>query len=818
MRQLFFVLLLIIFSAMPDFLTAQISRGGIPVSFIKANKNLLNNNIPAVSLPLVDTEKLISEDAGNDQRKDIPWRFGENILVHINVIQSGIKEILPSGDKICRLRIYSKGALTLNLNFSNYRLPKGATLFIYNEDQTDIIGAFTDFNNRNNRIFATTLIRGESVVLEYFEPVAATFPGELEIDRVTHGYRNGFEYAKSFGGSGSCEINAACPQALPWENEARSVCMLVVNGNGFCSGALINNTSEDGTPYVLTAKHCSNNNNFSSWVFWFGWQSETCTNPSVSPSYNSISGCDLKARDDSSDFCLVQMSSVPPVSYDVFYAGWDRSGQTTPSAVCIHHPAGDIKKISFADNPTTGEDYSNINCWRAEWTAGATEPGSSGSPLFDINHRIIGQLYGGPSYCGAAAADLHDFYGKFSVSWDIGSSSTNRLKDWLDPGNTGYPLMNGFDPNIIPNDAQICRIIVPDVFYCTEQPVSPVVVLKNKGTNTLISVIVKYSIDNGSPVSLNWSGNLITGQTDTIQLSQVTLPAGTHIFKSFTSNPNSVADLNTYNDTAAVNFNVKGRELPFRESFEPPSFPPSGWSIYNPDANITWQRKPTGGGNGSFSAFIYLFMLPTLNQADALTTPVIDLSGSHAQLSFNVAYRQIDTGSTDTLKIFISTDCGATFDTIPIYNKQGSALATGDSVPFNVFTPFSAMDWRKDSVSLTAYNNQSIQLKFVVISGGGNNLYLDNVNIDYGAFIETTRYDGEFTVFPNPCNDELTIVSGSEKINRIEIFDVIGNTVFISNTSLFRALLNLKTLRNGIYLVRIYSASGGVTKKICVAK
>ena len=438
---------------------SQVSRGGSPISF--QNSDLVKTRPVVMTLRAVDVDRLRAEDVINDQNKDIPWRFGENIDVDYTLLNSGSWDLLPGGDRIWRLGIRSEGALTINLTFSDYHMPPGATLFVYNVNKTEVIGAFTDFNNQENGVFATTLVSGDQVVMEYYEPAKPDFPGVLNLTRVTHGYRNAFEYARSFGNSGSCNNNVNCPEAAGWENQVRSVCMLVSGGNGFCTGAVVNNTSWNGVPYVLTANHCYSDP--SSWVFWFNWQSPTCANPGTSPSYNSLSGATLRSRNSDSDFCLVEMSSTPPSSYNVYYAGWNRENVGASSGAGIHHPSGDIKKISYSITPFTSDTWSGTPAdshWKVIWNDGVTEPGSSGSPMFDQNHRVIGQLHGGPSAC--SATQLWDFYGKFSMSWAQGTTAATRLQEWLDPVNTSVTTLEGFDPNagihavFIANSTAVC--------------------------------------------------------------------------------------------------------------------------------------------------------------------------------------------------------------------------------------------------------------------------------------------------------------------------------------------------------------------------
>ncbi|HBX51273.1 MAG: hypothetical protein A2275_03875 [Bacteroidetes bacterium RIFOXYA12_FULL_35_11] len=818
MKFLFPLFLLFLFSIK---IFAQLSQGGVPLSFEKNISSSLKKNIPAVSIPLPDIHRLVAEDLANDKIKEIPWRFGFPYDIEIDFKKKAVFDQLENGDRLWRLRIYSEGALSFNFRFSSFHLPPGAKLFIYNEPKTEILGAFTEKNNRKDNVFATTLISGESVILEYHEPAIVSFDGALIIDRVVHGYRNAFEYAKGFGGSGSCNVNVACPESQGWDDQIRSVCMLVVNNNAFCSGVLVNNTANDGAPYVLTANHCSSSSNFSSWIFWFNWQSPACPNPAASPSHDqvSISGCELKARNAGSDFCLVRMNDVIPSFFHVFYAGWDRSGMPVNSSVCIHHPRGDIKKISFAENPTESEIYSGAPCWRADWTLGATEPGSSGSPLFSSEKKVIGQLYGGPSSCTAPPDDMNDFYGQFSVSWD-GISSSERLKDWLDPQGSEPLTIEGYNPPMMAYDAQVLIALVPESFYCTVQTINPRIIIRNLGTNILTSLQIYYSIDNGTSTSFSWSGNLLTEYRDTVVLPGFFPVDGNHTFKCWVALPNGEADMYANNDTITTLFNVNGKPLPIRESFEYSSFPPQGWSIQNPDNAATWSRiSVVTAQTGGYSVFMNLYFFGVFGQQDHLISPVINLSASVApRLFFNVAYSRKDSTSKDTLKVYVSSDCGASYDSVPVYMKTGSDLTSADDLSTMSFIPGNENDWRQDSVSLTAFSGQSLQFKFTCIAGGGNSLYLDNINIDFGSGHQDLLMQDDFSVFPNPCADYFYVKSKFLRIDRIEIFSITGEKVAVFTNKETSKKINVSTLTSGIYFLKITSGNNYFTKKIMIVR
>lgn len=525
---------------------SQISHGGRPISF---DKNL-SANIPVFSAPILDITPYKNEDAITDLHKDIPWRFGIEQHVNLNLSNAGKWDTLNNGDRLWRLNLESPNALSINLNFSDFFLPNGAQFFVYNKNET--LGAFTSSNNKSTREFSTRPIKGQTVTLEYFEPKEATDSGSIQINSLVHGYRDFFKQLKAFGSSGSCNVNAVCDTNL-WGNEIRSSVMLLTAGNTrFCSGALISNVPKDGTPFVLTANHCGPNTNN---IFMFNYQSPGCTPSTDGNTTQTVSGCILRANDTPSDFYLVELSSIPPASYNVFYSGWSNINTAPTKGTGIHHPAGDVKKISHDTDPLIESGYymAGNDHWEVlDWNSGTTEGGSSGSPLYDQNHRIVGQLHGGDAACNN---DDFDFYGKFSVSWDNNSNNNRQLKFWLDPSNTGATTVDGYDPNgsNYTTDAVLLDISGIKSFICGDS-IRPKITIRNHGNNTLTSLTINYEIDNSGVNQINWSGNLPAYAIDSVILPTQFVASGNHIFEAFCSNPNSTTDQNNLNDSSTVNF------------------------------------------------------------------------------------------------------------------------------------------------------------------------------------------------------------------------------------------------------------------------
>ncbi|MCC6961853.1 MAG: trypsin-like peptidase domain-containing protein, partial [candidate division Zixibacteria bacterium] len=425
---------------------AQISEGGTPPSFDKA----LRGDVPRLLMGSVDVPALLAEDAA-EAGKDVPFRFGYPFDVNYSLDNSGVWEDLPDGGRVWRITFASPGAYSINLIFSRYRLPEGAKLFVYNRDRTDLIGAFTARNNKPHGEMATAPVRGDEITVEYYEPADVVYDGEVTISRVVHAYRDIFKITKDaldFGSSGSCNNNVNCPEGAPWQKEKRAVAMVLLsNGTRYCSGSMVNNVRQDKTPYFLTANHCLGSSN--TWIIMFNYESPTCANIN-GPTYMTVQGSTLKANWSTSDFGLLLLNETPPDSFKVTFNGWNNQNVNGDSAVGIHHPAGDIKKISFDYDFYESTDYlgstvnPSLSHWRiAVWDDGTTEGGSSGSPLYNKYHQVIGQLHGGWAACNDLRAD---YYGKFSLSWTGGGTAATRLRDWLDPDNTGATFVNTWDP------------------------------------------------------------------------------------------------------------------------------------------------------------------------------------------------------------------------------------------------------------------------------------------------------------------------------------------------------------------------------------
>ncbi len=404
--------------------SAQIEHGGAPPSARLA----LRASVATRVLPLVDNAALLAED--ELATKEGPLRFAAVLPVDLGPSNSGTWEKLPSGDRVWRLRISSRRAHSILLSFERFQLPLGAELFVANDDRSVTRGAYTYLNHLEDGRFAIQPIPGDAVTLEYFEPAGVSFPGELRLNSVLHDYRGVVTKGGNVGNSGSCNVDVACPEGVGWEDQVRSVALVMAMNGTLCSGFLVNNTLKDGTPFLLSAEHCGN---LTTAVYLFNWKRSVCGSGVPTAMNDSIAGATLLLKDPVLDFQLMRLSSQPPTNYGVFLAGWDRSGTVPTNTTTLHHPKGDVMKISLDNNPP----LTPTTQWRiVRWEVGVTEPGSSGCPLFDPNHRAIGQLRAGAAVCGNP---IDDFYTRMDAQWSL-------IAPFLDPIGTGQNTLNGLDP------------------------------------------------------------------------------------------------------------------------------------------------------------------------------------------------------------------------------------------------------------------------------------------------------------------------------------------------------------------------------------
>lgn len=429
--------------------------------------NILDSELPIIQLEGLNLQ-VLKDFAQTEALKNKESYYGKEIPYNINIKDIAFSEEIADG-KLFRLKFVLPQATGMQFFFDRFQIPAGGSLFFYNPAKTVRKGAYTEKNNRPENNFATSIIKGDTIILEYFEPLNTA--GELHLESMVFCFDYPVGVSESnrgpYGNSASlCEVNSTCAQGEGWEDERAAVGLILFtntknNLTAWGTGALLNTRSKAESKegrYFVTAEHLEkikdpNNADYVAatyyykWTFMFHFEASSCSAPNATaPDNYTLSGCVKYTNSESypvsTDLMLLHLIEEIPNDYKLCYAGWDKSGNTPSSTVGLHHPQGDFMKISVETRPA--QTYPTQDYWMVDFAdfnvpgnIGTTEPASSGSPLFNADHRFIGQLFG----TNQNPADGKEFpvcdprhqawYGKFSRSMQ----NIPDLYLYLDPTN-----------------------------------------------------------------------------------------------------------------------------------------------------------------------------------------------------------------------------------------------------------------------------------------------------------------------------------------------------------------------------------------------
>lgn len=677
---------------LPYYNFGQITDKGTPLF-----NYLQKMEIPLIILPGIDMRKLEKEDKEYSKSNLKSLRFAELIEVDINIISEGVLERKPNGDKVFYLSIKSSGAYSLSILFDQFRLPKGAKLFVYSSDYKHVRGSFTYKNNKWNKILPIAPVKGDEIILEYQEPFNVEFQGEMHISTIAHDYKNIFNYlsesTKGFDNSGSCNININCDDNEMWQLLKHSVCKITFN-NYLCTGALINNTKQDGKPYFLTANHCiSDDYDASAAIFYFNYESITCDNTDGAKD-QTISGSTIVATPPNTtiDFSLLELSVNPPASYQPYFSGWNRDIANPTSVTSIHHPSGDVKKITKSyDGAITGdygEGYNQfVHWWIDVWDEGTTEGGSSGSPLFDQDGKIIGDLTGGEANC---SFNFNDYYQQFHHSWNEFSDPNYNLKTWLDPINTGVISLDGYLPyDTIPSH------------------------LKASLSDTIVNLRWNDVVDTANIEFYYVYRNSVKIDSVESTYYEDSVAFTNALYKYFIT-ASYIAPIEY--ESQASNFviirTMDTLTLPFVERYEDQFSIPDNWYEERALDTVGWEFK-TGGFEGeldtAFEGTINAYFFGKNNESSKLVLPRFDLSTyANVKLSFYI-HMQENNDSVHNLRVLYKKTDSLNWECIRTYNT-------------------SIENWTKKEVSLPDLSG-SYQIAFEGLGLGGYGICIDSVSV-----------------------------------------------------------------------------------------
>lgn len=377
-------------------------------------------------------------------------------------------------------------------------------------------------------------------------------------------------------------------------------------------------------------------------------------------------------------------------------------------------------------------------------------------------------------------------------------------------------------------DAALVSVVYPQSTIC-QNTVSPVILVQNSGSQTITSLLVNMVVDQSSFHQQQWTGSLASGASIYIPLNAVTLADGPHDLNIYVSNPNNGVDELADNDSKDVAVTVANQTglfaltLPIQEGFENPGYPPTLWDVSSiGGASGSWVLSTEGGfGSSANGTKVDFFTGNTNGQKQSLITPYFEVPfGNTAALSFSYAYARKDSLTNDTLNVYFSLDCGDTWT--KFWSKGGIRLQTAPAQ--NVAFVPSASEWvRAAGINLRQVQGQNrVRLMFEAVSSGGNNIYLDDINLDYWTVgIEENSFDSrDLKVYPNPSNGLVTIIFKGVTVGSatISIFDLQGKLVLIqSATELDKGqVIDVADLNKGMYLIKVSCPSGEAYKKLIV--
>jgi len=426
-----------------------------PYSF----SHTITSVIPTITTATPDFSKDIIAAKENEKNGNYPV-IAKHFNINVTSQNAGVWTTLENGDRIWQLRIKSGGAISTCVFFDNFFIPQGAILSEYSPDRSQVF-SYTVDDNQGNFLFSGEFIKGDEHIIEYYEPANVRGQGAMHITDVAHQFRD-LE-------AGPCHVNVVCtPEGTGWQEKKKGICRIYIvtsAGGGYCSGTLVNNTALNCKRYILTAYHCgggATTTQLSQWKFYFNYEATQCTGQgdTYGNTTNSFTGCSQRAGGNltgGSDFLLLEMTSTSTPTwwaYTAYFNGWTNATSSYAGSTCIHHPAGNNKKISIATSIPFTNTYPGCAAnahWQTTFVATANghsvpEGGSSGSPLFNGAGLVMGTLTGGATSCTLLTGP--ELYGKMSYHWiSNGTTNATRLKPWLDPNNSGVTTLNGnFSP------------------------------------------------------------------------------------------------------------------------------------------------------------------------------------------------------------------------------------------------------------------------------------------------------------------------------------------------------------------------------------
>lgn len=374
-------------------------------------------------------------------------------------------------------------------------------------------------------------------------------------------------------------------------------------------------------------------------------------------------------------------------------------------------------------------------------------------------------------------------------------------------------------------DANVLKVIHPTDSICATS-FKPIVTLRNEGVVAITSGKFYYQVDGNSIEIFNWNGNIPSqGQLDITLPEMISVPGAHTFYVTFTNTNGQTSDNYVPNDSRSVTFTITngsaGVTLPFSEGFEG-NFPQNNWNIVNPNADLTWELNNGFGAYGQSSSCVSMNNLgyganPN-KKKDGLTTDAYDFSNvTYPQLSFDLAYAPYSSTRLDSLNVYYSLNCGDTW--IKLWNQKGTELATAPEQTL-LFTP-APSQWKTVSLPLLNLAGQNkVSFKFENVTGWGNALYLDNINVQNNQALsinETVK--ANVSVFPNPASNMAGIrFEPNHPFKSFSIYNAVGELVFESAVNGNSSIFSTESFTSGLYVIQLKGEGVQQIQKLLITK
>jgi hypothetical protein len=458
-------------------------------------KRLPSSQLPArIALDRPTPERLSKEMSAQPAKPGVPLKvgFSREVAQLASSAQTAaqLQWVSLAGGQLAAISIASTDALGVRLGLSVDRMPGNVLLRFYAPGAGRVFEAtgqeVVDTIARNllsgddsdaARTWWSPLIEGAEIALEVelpdgVSPDAVVF----SLPRVAHLFwspLNTGALQEKTGEASSCEVDVMCYTST-WGNESLATAkMLFASAGGYyiCTGTLLSDSDPSTTlPYFLSANHCISTQTEASSLetYWF-YRASSCNSGILGSSTQTLSGgATLLYASSTTDTSFMRLNSAPPAG--VWFSGWSASLPALYANVSgVHHPKGDLQKISFAsisDYVDCTSSSSSYSCSSSSagladhleviWSQGVTESGSSGSGLWATSgssHYLVGQLHGGSSSCSTPTGG--DEYGRFDKAYEaalyrwLGASASGSVALTVSSTGTGSGVVTSADGSIV---------------------------------------------------------------------------------------------------------------------------------------------------------------------------------------------------------------------------------------------------------------------------------------------------------------------------------------------------------------------------------